>query len=214
MYTGPSIVDYLNSIGQPSDYSSRAVLARQKGIQNYTGTADQNTQLLGILRTPAVTQAPPTAQAIDWNALFNLYAPKADANGWSWFWIGDINDERGWRYWRKENGQWVQKANKYEAQQAYVPPAPAPKPTPAPVVVPTPAPVVVQKPTPAPTQTPAPAYVPGVHTVGARKVVAPKAPKAPKAPSHAIRKKHRRVAGWTYYDANEHIITKEEYLKI
>lgn len=57
-YTGPSIVDYLNSTGQASDYNSRATLAQQKGIQNYTGTADQNTQLLGMLRTPA-----PTVQA-------------------------------------------------------------------------------------------------------------------------------------------------------
>jgi LysM repeat protein len=49
-YTGVSIVDYLKSVGQPSDFTSRATLAAQKGITNYTGTADQNTQLLGMLR--------------------------------------------------------------------------------------------------------------------------------------------------------------------
>ena len=49
-YTGVSIVDYLNSLGKPSDYNSRAALAGQMGIQNYTGTAEQNTQLLNKLR--------------------------------------------------------------------------------------------------------------------------------------------------------------------
>lgn len=70
-YTGPSIVDYLNSVGQPSDFNSRSVLAKQYGIQNYTGTADQNTQLLGALRsrstTPTGTQNinQPTVQNAD-----------------------------------------------------------------------------------------------------------------------------------------------------
>lgn len=51
-YAGPSIVDYLNSAGQDSSFGSRTQLAGQQGIQNYTGTADQNTQLLQALRTP------------------------------------------------------------------------------------------------------------------------------------------------------------------
>ena len=67
-YTGVSIVDYLKSVGQASDYTSRATLAAQKGITNYTGTAAQNTQLLGMLRggatpTPTPTQQP-TAESI------------------------------------------------------------------------------------------------------------------------------------------------------
>lgn len=45
-----SIVDFLNSQGKPSDFNSRAQLAQQYGIQNYTGTAEQNTQLLNTLR--------------------------------------------------------------------------------------------------------------------------------------------------------------------
>jgi len=48
-YTGGSIVDYLKSVGQASDYSSRANLAAQKGIQNYRGTAAQNAQLLNMM---------------------------------------------------------------------------------------------------------------------------------------------------------------------
>jgi flagellar biosynthesis chaperone FliJ len=51
--TGTSIVDYLKSQGQASDYASRATLAAKQGIQNYTGTAQQNTQLLGILNKPS-----------------------------------------------------------------------------------------------------------------------------------------------------------------
>ena len=56
-YTGTSLVDYLKSVGQASDYTSRTALAQQKGITNYTGTAEQNVQLLDILRTPTPTSA-------------------------------------------------------------------------------------------------------------------------------------------------------------
>ncbi len=49
-YSGPSIVDYLKSINQPSDFTSRTQLAEQFGIKDYTGTGPQNTELLRILR--------------------------------------------------------------------------------------------------------------------------------------------------------------------
>ena len=49
-YTGSSIVDYLKSVGQDSSYSARKKLAEQNGITNYSGTGDQNHQLLSILR--------------------------------------------------------------------------------------------------------------------------------------------------------------------
>ena len=45
-----SIVDYLNSQGQDSSFNARKQLATQHGISNYTGTAQQNTQLLQILQ--------------------------------------------------------------------------------------------------------------------------------------------------------------------
>lgn len=60
-YTGTSIVDYLKSTGQASDYGSRSKLATEKGITGYTGTATQNIQLLNALRggsAPAPTSAP------------------------------------------------------------------------------------------------------------------------------------------------------------
>ncbi|QZA70014.1 lysin [Bacillus phage 043JT007] len=45
-----SLVDYLKSIGEPSDFKNRAKLAAAKGIKNYEGTSSQNTQLLKKLR--------------------------------------------------------------------------------------------------------------------------------------------------------------------
>ena len=49
-YEGASIVDYLKSIGQPNDYASRSTLAASKGITDYSGSAEQNTNLLNMLR--------------------------------------------------------------------------------------------------------------------------------------------------------------------
>lgn len=54
-YTGNSIVDALTAGGQASDYASRAKLAAAQGIANYTGTADQNTQLLQKYRAGLAT---------------------------------------------------------------------------------------------------------------------------------------------------------------
>jgi hypothetical protein len=45
-----SIVDYLNSKGQNSSFEARKKLAEENGIQDYEGTAEQNTQLLNILK--------------------------------------------------------------------------------------------------------------------------------------------------------------------
>lgn len=57
VYTGNSIVSYLNSIGQPSSFSARAELAKDKGITNYRGTAEQNLRLLNMLRSEGNAQA-------------------------------------------------------------------------------------------------------------------------------------------------------------
>ena len=54
-YDKNSIVDTLKQTGQASDFASRAKLAAEKGIQNYTGTAEQNTQLIGLVKAPVVT---------------------------------------------------------------------------------------------------------------------------------------------------------------
>lgn len=49
-YKGMSIVDALNQIGVDSSYSYRSKLAAVNGIDNYRGTAEQNTQLLNLLK--------------------------------------------------------------------------------------------------------------------------------------------------------------------
>lgn len=49
-----SIVDFLNSKGLPSDFSSRAKMAKVAGMTDYVGTADQNARLLGWMSTPGM----------------------------------------------------------------------------------------------------------------------------------------------------------------
>jgi len=49
-----SIVDELASRGMASDFASRARMAAEAGIQNYQGTAQQNQQLLGLVRSGRV----------------------------------------------------------------------------------------------------------------------------------------------------------------
>jgi len=63
-YTGPSIVDYLSSSGQASDFNSRTKLAQEKGINNYSGTAEQNTQLLNLLRSNTSGGSTPTNNSV------------------------------------------------------------------------------------------------------------------------------------------------------
>jgi len=46
-----SIVDYLAGSGQASDFATRSKMAAEYGIQNYKGTAEQNTQLLNKLKS-------------------------------------------------------------------------------------------------------------------------------------------------------------------
>jgi len=59
-YQGTSIVDFLTSSGKASDFASRAKLAAANGITGYTGSAQQNAQLLGTLNKPATPAVPVT----------------------------------------------------------------------------------------------------------------------------------------------------------
>ena len=56
-YKGVSIVDALNEIGINSSFSYRSKLASANGISNYKGTAEQNTQLLNLLKNGTLKQA-------------------------------------------------------------------------------------------------------------------------------------------------------------
>ena len=49
-YNGVSIVDALNEIGVDSSYSYRSKLASLNGIDNYKGSANDNTLLLDLLK--------------------------------------------------------------------------------------------------------------------------------------------------------------------
>lgn len=49
-YNGYSIVDALKSIGAPSDYETRAKIAKLNGINGYLGLGAQNLQMLNMLR--------------------------------------------------------------------------------------------------------------------------------------------------------------------
>ena len=53
--TDTSIVDYLKSQGQDSSYSNRKKIASQYGISNYTGTKEQNIQLLNMVKNSSAS---------------------------------------------------------------------------------------------------------------------------------------------------------------
>ena len=48
--TNPSVIDFLTSLGLPSDRNSRKKLAQERGITGYTGSGPQNERLLEMLR--------------------------------------------------------------------------------------------------------------------------------------------------------------------
>jgi GH24 family phage-related lysozyme (muramidase) len=50
-YTGVSLVDYLASINKPTDFVSRQKLAKANGMNYYSGSSEDNTKLLNILRS-------------------------------------------------------------------------------------------------------------------------------------------------------------------
>lgn len=49
-YTGVSIVDGLAAIGEIRTYEYRAQIAAVNGISGYTGTPEQNTHMLNLLK--------------------------------------------------------------------------------------------------------------------------------------------------------------------
>jgi hypothetical protein len=74
---GGSVVNYLAGSGQASDFGSRSKLAAQYGIQNYKGTAEQNTQLLNKLK--ANEKMPQGTNATGEQQYANKTVPKATA---------------------------------------------------------------------------------------------------------------------------------------
>lgn len=74
---GGSIVNYLAASGQKSDFASRSKMAADYGIQNYKGTAEQNTQLLNKLK--ANEKMPQGTNATGEQQYANKTVPKATA---------------------------------------------------------------------------------------------------------------------------------------
>ena len=160
-----SIVDYLKSVGKPSDFAYRSKLAAQKGIANYTGTAAQNTQLLNILRLPVSTPpytpykpapaaAPPVAPPApistptqsttpSFSAAEAEWFPKFKSAGYTWAWIQFPTGEKNW--YRLENGQYIRKSSETEAKipftQSMISPPPPPPASPPAAYTPPTAPV-------------------------------------------------------------------------
>ena len=58
-----SVVDYLKKVGKDSSYAYRKQLASQYGINDYKGTATQNTQLLRNLQTGSSNAVNPTVNS-------------------------------------------------------------------------------------------------------------------------------------------------------
>ena len=55
-YRGDSLVDALTQIGVDASFASRRKIARRNGIENYTGSARQNLELLRLLREGRLKQ--------------------------------------------------------------------------------------------------------------------------------------------------------------
>lgn len=80
-----SIVDYLSSSGRDSSYAARRKLAEEYGISGYSGTASQNTKLLGMLQNGLATnnaaKIQGLANAAPSNPSSNVTAGVATASG-------------------------------------------------------------------------------------------------------------------------------------
>ena len=66
-----------------------------------------------------VTPVAPTMPTVDWSDLEKKYFATADPS-WTWMWIKSGTGEIQW--YRKENGQWIQKGSESEAKAPFVPP--------------------------------------------------------------------------------------------
>lgn len=80
VYGGVSVVDYLSSMGKPTDKASRKVLAESLGIEGYTGKPGENNKLLkmlqsnpAILKQPLVSKKPSSAPSPVASPNFQVY---------------------------------------------------------------------------------------------------------------------------------------------
>ena len=74
-YTGTSgsIVSALNAIGADSSYSNREKIAKANGISNYSGTAEQNTKMLTLLKQGKLKKAGSTSSSSSSTSYYKKY---------------------------------------------------------------------------------------------------------------------------------------------
>ena len=74
-YTGTSgsIASALNAIGVDSSYSSREKIAKANGISNYSGTAEQNTKMLTLLKRGKLKKAGSTSSSSSSTSYYKKY---------------------------------------------------------------------------------------------------------------------------------------------
>lgn len=74
-YTGTSgsIVSALNAIGVDSSYSNREKIAKANGISNYSGTAEQNTKMLTLLKQGKLKKAGSTSSSSSSTSYYKKY---------------------------------------------------------------------------------------------------------------------------------------------
>jgi len=65
------------------------------------------------------TSTPAPSSSMNWSSLYNTYSQKANQQNWDWFWIGSNTNTADRRYYRKENGQWIQRGSEAEAKQRF-----------------------------------------------------------------------------------------------
>ena len=80
--TRESIVDYLKSQGKDSSYSARKKLAQSMGITNYTGTSEQNIQMLNAMQKNSSASASAKASAASSSAPKATSAATPSGDDW------------------------------------------------------------------------------------------------------------------------------------
>ncbi len=82
VYNGTSLVDYLAANGKDSSFDMRNIIARNLGIQNYTGTADQNTKILNALKAqPSNSASTAPANPLAGGSVASPYAGTTGGTG-------------------------------------------------------------------------------------------------------------------------------------
>lgn len=103
------------------------------GVKEYPGTTLVQPGDSRLTPTPAPTPTPTPAPAVNNGNEFEKARQRAEQLNYTWFGSGQSEAEA--KYYRLENGQWIQKSNRAEAETIFKQPTPTPAPTPTPTSV-------------------------------------------------------------------------------